>query len=65
MAKSPAKKQRDIRSKLLELSRPQLVALAKQRTKLPYQELLGLGNESLATVLSEVPGVLVPVKVEG
>jgi len=65
MAKSAAKKKKGIRAKLLEtLTRQQLIALAKQKTEMPYADILRLDSESLATVLSDVPNVLAPEKAQ-
>ena len=47
---------------LKELSRQQLVALAKQRTNLLYHNILAMDNYKLIEKLSTVENVLIPVQ---
>jgi hypothetical protein len=55
-----AKKRKQLKSQLRELTTAQLVALATQKTETPYKELLSLDPESLIDLLVEVEGVLKP-----
>ena len=45
---------------LNKLTRPQLIALGKQKTDIPYQELLFSSKDLLVTRLAEVKNVLAP-----
>jgi hypothetical protein len=55
-----AKKRKQLKSQLRDLTTAQLVALATQKTATPYKELLSLDPESLIDLLVEVEGVLKP-----
>jgi hypothetical protein len=58
-------KQKKLRKHLEALTRPQLVALATQRTDLTYQQILTLPSDMLASTLSLIPGCLKPVNASG
>ena len=48
-------------TELKELTRPQLVALAAQRTNLTYRNILAMDDHKLVAKLATVENVLVPV----
>lgn len=54
-----------LKKHLNSLSRPQLVALAHQRTQLGYPYIQTLDSEELIAVLAPIPGVLKPVNASG
>lgn len=51
-----------VRKHLSTLTRAQLIALAVQKTGLPYQDALQCSKEELVTGLEGVEGVLKPVQ---
>lgn len=51
-----------VRSQLKQLTRAQLIALAVQKTGLPYQNALQCSKEELVTGLEGVEGVFKPVQ---
>ena len=62
---SDAKKLKKTRKHLSTLSRPQLVALATQRTSIGYQAILASPSEDLVNCLATIDNVLKPVDVSG
>ena len=55
-----AKKRKNLRKTLAALTKQQLVALGKQKTDAPYQELLAASTDELVEFLLTVDGVLKP-----
>lgn len=58
-----AKKRKQLRNQMRELTRAQLVALATQKGVLSYQEALTKTKDELVDTLVPVEGVLKPVAV--
>ena len=49
-----------MRKHLKSHTRAQLVALGRQKSEVPYQELLGMTKDALVEVLVQIKGVLKP-----
>lgn len=50
-----------MKTRLRELTRPQLIALATQKTDLGYQDILKFSNKALIEILLNIDDVLDPV----
>lgn len=55
-----SKNRKQLRKQLVDLERRQLVALGKQKTNVPYRELLNTPKDQLVELLVPVKGVLKP-----
>lgn len=62
MSSKAAKARKHIRAQLEALTRPQLIALATQKTELNHGFIKSNTKEYLVWVLTEVEDVLVPVQ---
>lgn len=54
------KQRKHLKGQLEELTRPQLVALATQKTELPFKDICGMSVEALVNTLIDVKSVLKP-----
>jgi hypothetical protein len=59
------KKRKAKRAQLTALTRPQLVALAVQKTDLTYQGALDTGTDALVEMFMEIDGILKPQRTDG